>query len=116
MGGPFMMVISLLSYINWFLVAVFFSQRSPPLNFTGLVIVLTAVSLVSIGLALVASEKPIKKRNVLLMPSIYFYWMFQMIIAFWAFLKFAFRRKRVWTKTAKDGSYVPGDACKQGLI
>lgn len=116
MGGPFMMVISLLSYINWFLVAVFFSQRSPLLNFTGLVIVLTAVSLVSIGLALVASEKPIKKRNVLLVPSIYFYWMFQMFIAFWAFLKFAFRRKRVWTKTAKDGSYVPGDACKQNLI
>jgi len=108
MAGPFMMVVSLLSYINWFFIALFLSQSNPIINFTGLVIVLTAVSLVSIGIGLTASEKPIKLRNIAWIPFIYFYWMFQMFIAGWAFLLLIFRRKRVWTKTNKKGTIVPG--------
>jgi cellulose synthase/poly-beta-1,6-N-acetylglucosamine synthase-like glycosyltransferase len=103
MAGPFMMVVSLLSYINWLFVALFLSQSNPVINFTGLVIALTAVSLVSIGLGLMASEKPIKPRNVFWIPFIYVYWLSQMFIAGWAFLKLVFRRKRVWTKTIKHG-------------
>jgi cellulose synthase/poly-beta-1,6-N-acetylglucosamine synthase-like glycosyltransferase len=103
MGGPFMMIISLLSYINWFFVAIFLSQSNPILDFTGLVMALTAVSLISIGIALTASEKPTRLRNILWIPSIYIYWLVQMVIAGWAFLKFVFRRKRVWTKTVKKG-------------
>ena len=87
MAGPFMMVVSLLSYINWFFVALFLSQSNPILDFTGLVIALTAVSLVSVGIALTASEKPIKLRNLLWIPSIYVYWVIQMVIAGWAFPK-----------------------------
>jgi hypothetical protein len=101
--GPFMMVVSLLSYLNWFFVALFLSQSNPILDFTGLVIALTAVSLVSIGIALTTSEKPIKLRNLLWVPSIYVYWLIQMCIASWAFLKLIFRRKRVWSKTIKKG-------------
>jgi len=104
LAGPFMMVVSLLSYINWFFVALFLSQSNPILDFTGIVIALTAVSLVSVGIALTASEKPIKLRNILWIPSIYLYWVIQMFIAGWAFLKLVFRRKRVWTKTVKKGS------------
>jgi cellulose synthase/poly-beta-1,6-N-acetylglucosamine synthase-like glycosyltransferase len=103
LAGPFMMVVSLLSYINWFIV-VLLSQTNPVINFTGLVIALTAVSLFSIGIALTASEKPIKPKNILWIPSIYLYWMMQMFIAGWAFLKLIFRRKREWSKTAKNGS------------
>ncbi len=103
LAGPFMMVVSLLSYINWIFVAVFLYQRNPVLDFTGLVIALTAVSLVSIGVALTASEKPLRFRNLLYIPSIYVYWLVQMCIAGWAFLKLVFRRKRVWTKTVKKG-------------
>jgi cellulose synthase/poly-beta-1,6-N-acetylglucosamine synthase-like glycosyltransferase len=116
LGGPFMMVVSLLSYINWFIVAVFLSQSTPILNFTGLVIALTAVSLVSIGIALTASEKPIRLRNILWIPSIYMYWLLQMFIAGWAFLKLLFRHKRDWTKTAKTGSAVPKETIKKGLL
>ncbi len=105
MAGPFMMVVSLLSYINWFFVALFLSQSNPIIDFTGLVIALTAVSLVSVGIALTASEKPIKLKNLLWIPSIYLYWLIQMFIAGWAFLKLVFRRKRVWTKTVKKGSH-----------
>ncbi|MGD6851279.1 MAG: glycosyltransferase [Candidatus Bathyarchaeia archaeon] len=107
LAGPFMMVVSLLSYINWFIVAVFLSQSTPVLNFTGLVIALTAVSLVSIGVGLIATEKPIRLRNILWIPSIYVYWLMQMFIAGWAFLKLVFRSKRDWTKTTKDGSVAP---------
>jgi cellulose synthase/poly-beta-1,6-N-acetylglucosamine synthase-like glycosyltransferase len=103
LAGPFMMVISLLSYINWFFIALFLSESNPILNFTGLVIALTAVSMISIGIALTASERPIKLRNILWIPSIYAYWLVQMCIAGWAFLKLVFRRKRVWSKTVKKG-------------
>jgi cellulose synthase/poly-beta-1,6-N-acetylglucosamine synthase-like glycosyltransferase len=104
MAGPFMMVVSLLSYINWFFVALFLSQSNPIINFTGLVIALTAGSLISIGVGLAASEKPIKPQNLLWIPFIYIYWLMQMFIAGWAFLKLLFKRQRVWTKTAKTGS------------
>jgi cellulose synthase/poly-beta-1,6-N-acetylglucosamine synthase-like glycosyltransferase len=103
LNGPFMMVVSLLSYINWFFVALFLSQSTPILGLTGLVIALTAVSLVSVGVALTASERPIKVQNLLWIPSIYAYWLIQIFIAGWAFLKLVFRRKRVWSKTAKKG-------------
>ncbi len=106
MAGPFMMVVSLLSYINWFIVALLFFQSNPVINFTGLVIALTAVSLVSIGIGLTASEKPIKIRNIVWIPFIYVYWLLQMVIAGWAFFKLLFRRKRVWTKTIKSGPYA----------
>ena len=109
MAGPFMMVVSLLSYINWFFVALFLSQSNPVIYFTGLVIALTAVSLVSIGIALVASEKPIKPKNILWIPFIYIYWLLQMFIAGWAFLKLVFRTKRDWTKTAKNGYEIKNE-------
>lgn len=116
LAGPFMMVVSLLSYINWFFVAIFLSQSTPIINFTGLVIALTAVSTVSIGVALISSEKPIKPQNILWIPSIYAYWLIQMFIAGFAFLKLVFRRKRDWTKTAKTGSAVSIRDAKKGLF
>jgi len=116
LAGPFMMVVSLLSYINWCFVAIFLSQSTPIINFTGLVIALTAVSMVSIGIALTTSEKPIKPQNILWIPSIYAYWLIQMFIAGWAFLKLVFRGKRDWTKTAKNGVAAPNGAVKKGLF
>jgi cellulose synthase/poly-beta-1,6-N-acetylglucosamine synthase-like glycosyltransferase len=116
LAGPFMMVVSLLSYINWFMVAIFLSQSTPILNFTGLVIALTAVSLFSIGIALISSEKPIRLRNILWIPSIYVYWLIQMFIAGWAFLKLVFRRKRVWTKTVKVGSALLDEVNTTGVL
>jgi cellulose synthase/poly-beta-1,6-N-acetylglucosamine synthase-like glycosyltransferase len=103
LAGPFMMVVSLLSYVNWFFVALFLSESNPVINFTGLVIALTAVSLVSVGFGLIASERPVKLRNLLWVPAIYGYWLIQMCIAGWAFLKLIFRRKKVWNKTVKKG-------------
>jgi cellulose synthase/poly-beta-1,6-N-acetylglucosamine synthase-like glycosyltransferase len=107
LAGPFMMVVSLVSYINWFFLALFLSESSPILTFTGLIILLTAISLLSVGVGLTASEKPVKLRNLLWVPAIYAYWLIQLCIAGWAFLKFAFRRKKVWNKTVKKGFITP---------
>lgn len=112
MAGPFMMVISLLSYVNWFVVMLFLSSSNPVVGLTGIVIALTAVSLVSIGVGLTASEKPIKIRNLAWIPSIWAYWMLQMFIAGFAFLKLIFRRKRVWSKTQKKGFITPNSVNK----
>ncbi len=103
MGGPFIMVISLLSYINWAIAALFFSQTNIAITFTGIVILVTAVSLLSVGVGLLVTEKPFKLRNLLWVPAIYVYWLIQMCIAGLAFLKLLFRRKRVWDKTVKKG-------------
>ena len=104
LAGPFMMVISLVSYINWFFVSLFISESNPIIEFTGVIIALTAVSLVTIGSALTISEKPMKLRNLLWIPAVYVYWLIQMCIAGWAFFKLVFKRRRVWSKTAKKGS------------
>lgn len=103
MAGPYIMVISLLSYINWVITALLLRQTSWILTFTGIVIIATAVSLLSVGVGLFGSNKPFKFRNLLWVPAIYGYWLVQLCIAGWAFLKLAFRRKRVWSKTAKRG-------------
>jgi cellulose synthase/poly-beta-1,6-N-acetylglucosamine synthase-like glycosyltransferase len=103
MIGPFTMVCSLLSYINWGLLILFPGEGSM-LNLTNLAVILTVISLVTAGIASAAAEKPLKIKNVLWVPSIYLYWFMQMFIAFWAFLKMVFRRQRVWSKTAKQGS------------
>ncbi len=107
LASPFLMVVSLLSYVNWFYVAFFMSRDSITVNLTGLVIVLTAVSLISIGIALAATEKPVKIRNLLWIPSIYTYWFVQTCFAGWAFIRLIFRRKRVWNRTAKKGFTSP---------
>ena len=103
MGGPFIMVISLLSYVNWCFAALFLSQRSAVLTFTGIVIILTAISLLSAGVGLIAIDRRFRFRNLLWVPLVYAYWFIQLCIAGWAFLKFVFRQERVWSKTVKKG-------------
>jgi cellulose synthase/poly-beta-1,6-N-acetylglucosamine synthase-like glycosyltransferase len=103
MFGPFIMIISLLSCINWCVAALFFSQSSLLLSLTGVVIAVTAVSLLSAGIGLLAIDRPFRLRNLLWVPSVYAYWLMQMCIAGWAFLKWIFRQERVWSKTVKKG-------------
>lgn len=110
LAGPFMMVVSLLSYINWFFIMLVVSESNPILNVTGLVIALTAISLLSVGFAVTATDKPLKPKNILWIPSIYLYWLVQMVFAGWAFLRLVFRRKREWSKTDKKGFLSPNQS------
>jgi len=109
-AAPFMMVISLLSYINWCAATLFFSQGSLVLTFTGIVIAATAFSLLLAGVGLLAIDRPFRLRNLLWVPSIFGYWLIQTGIAGLAFLKLLFRRKRVWDKTVKKGFITPNIA------
>ena len=104
-----------MSYLNWFFVAFFILDSTAFIDFTGIIIALTAASLVSIGVALTASERPIKLGNIVWIPTIYFYWLMQMFIAGWAFLNLIFRRKRIWKKTAKIG-VTTNDVSTTGLF
>src|SRR3990170_603637 len=101
--GPYMMVLCLISYINWVLSILFFPQISLLSNFAAIVVALTTVSLLSAGIALIFGDKPARVRNVLWIPFVYLYWIMQIGIAGWAFLQILFRRRRIWRKTVKKG-------------
>ena len=102
--GPYMMILCLISYVNWALNILFFPQTSSYLTFSAIVVALTTVSLLSVGLALVFGDKPAKAKNILWLPFVYVYWLIQVGIGSWAFLQILFRRRRVWQKTVKKGS------------
>lgn len=101
--GPYMMVLCIVSYFNWVLSLLFFPEIGLVTGFATLVVALTAVTLFSVGIALVFVERPVRLRNILWIPFIYLYWFIQMVIAGWAFLQILFRRRRVWRKTVKRG-------------
>ena len=63
----------------------------------------TTLSLLICGCALVYATKPLKVRNILWLPFVYFYWSFQAIIALYAVLLNALRRPKKWNKTEKTG-------------
>lgn len=102
--GPFVMIVCLASYFNWGLSIFFAAENGLPLISSFLVVALTSVTLISLGLAMVFFNKPIKIKNAVWIPFVYLYWTFQMLIAAWALLQIVFRRRRVWQKTVKVGS------------
>jgi cellulose synthase/poly-beta-1,6-N-acetylglucosamine synthase-like glycosyltransferase len=101
--SPFLMVASLFSYVNWGVAVLLSIKSGLVFDLTGVVIALTALSFISVGIALVAVEKPFAARKLFWIPSIYVYWFLQICIAALAFFKMLFRRRRVWTKTTKKG-------------
>lgn len=107
--GPFVMIVCLASYFNWGLSIFFAAENGLPLLSSFLVVALTSVTLISLGLAMVFFNKPIKIKNAVWIPFVYLYWTFQMLIAAWALLQIVFRRRRVWQKTVKVGSITTLD-------
>ena len=103
--APFILVASLLPYLVTF--STFFSII--PLNvvwsyFLQFAALTTSLTLLVFGIALAYVSKPLKMKNVLWLPFIYFYWSLQAFIAFYAMLLIALRRPKKWTKTEKTGS------------
>lgn len=106
--GPFFMLVCLLSYVNWGL-SIFLAPDNSifPVSAT-FVAALSGLTIFSIGLGMVFTNKPVKLRNALWVPFIFAYWFLQMLIAGWAFLKILSRRRRVWGKTNKRGVMTNG--------
>jgi cellulose synthase/poly-beta-1,6-N-acetylglucosamine synthase-like glycosyltransferase len=64
---------------------------------------LTLVTLLSAGLALIYVTKPRRVANLLWLPFIYAYWTLQTFVASYALLQIVFRRPRKWNKTVRTG-------------
>ena len=101
---PFILIFSLLMYFS----ASFIFFAPPVLQpawliLTQVSVVLTAVLMLICGLALVFISKPLRARNLLWLPFIYFYWSLQGIIALYAVLLTVLRRPKKWLKTEKKG-------------
>ncbi len=107
LAGPFVMLVCLLSYFNWGFTALFAIDTSLFPISAVLVVGLTTLTLLSLGLSLAITVKPIKPKNILWIPFIYVYWFIQMGIAARAFFQILFRRRKVWTKTVKEGFVTP---------
>jgi cellulose synthase/poly-beta-1,6-N-acetylglucosamine synthase-like glycosyltransferase len=114
LAGPFVMIVCLVSYINWGL-SLAFSMDTTIFPFSALLVVaLTSVTLISIGVSVAFSVKPVKAKNIVWIPFIYVYWFIQMLIASWAATKIIFRRSRVWGKTDKKGFVTPNTFHSEG--
>jgi cellulose synthase/poly-beta-1,6-N-acetylglucosamine synthase-like glycosyltransferase len=105
--GPFILIICLASYFNWGLSIIFAAENNFSPFSAFLVVALTSITLLSLGVSFVFTVKPIKPKNIIWVPFVYFYLTAQMIIATWAFTQILLRRRKVWTKTNKDGSSTP---------
>ena len=113
--GPFVLIISLLSYA---LGPLAFHELGESallaVTMTGWAVV--TVTLVSGALALMYVAKPRKKRDLLWLPFIYAYWIFQVFLATWALLKTLYGASAEWKRTPKTGTVATTDRNMQALI
>lgn len=103
--GPFILIASLLSYLCTF----YASCTVFPLDVAWQIIMqfaalITTLTLVVCGSALVCISKPRKLGNLLWLLFVYFYWCLQAFIALYALLLIVLRRPKVWVKTEKKGT------------
>jgi len=102
---PYMLAPYLIGYLTA-LYAFFFPIEHDPVFtiVTQVTLVLTTITLLTIGIALVYVTKPRKMRNVLWLPFIYAYWSLQTFIAAYALVQMILKRPRRWKKTMKTGT------------
>jgi cellulose synthase/poly-beta-1,6-N-acetylglucosamine synthase-like glycosyltransferase len=106
--SPFMLIASLVPYtaMFWalFTILPFDALWRISVQFATLT---TTITMLSCGLALIYVSKPRRIKNVLWLPFIYFYWIFQAFVALYAGLLIFLRRPGRWTKTDKKGVANP---------
>jgi len=112
--GPFVLIISLLSYALGPL-AFYELGESALLAVTVAGWAVLTVTLVSGALALMYVAKPRKKRDLLWLPFIYAYWIFQVFLATWALLKILYGASAEWKRTPKTGTVATTDSSMQIL-
>ena len=99
--GPVMMILSFITYwtslLKWLLI------RDAQLPYVAS-ITLTTLILLLIGLSLIFTDKTFKLTDLIWIPTLYFYWLLQAIIAFWALIQLIFVKKKSWSKTLKSGA------------
>jgi len=107
LAGPFMFIPCLLGYLLGA-----YSLISPPSPGSAFVVLAqlftlaNTATLLLIGATLSYAVKPRRKANMLWAPFVYAYWMFQTVVAFYAFGQILLKRPIKWEKTEKTGSVV----------
>jgi cellulose synthase/poly-beta-1,6-N-acetylglucosamine synthase-like glycosyltransferase len=102
--GPFMLIASLFAYVAAFSAVFFLVPLSLWLQFLmESTAVLSTLSVLVAGLALIYASKPRKAKSLLWLPFVYFYWSLQAFIALYAVALILLRRPRRWIKTDKKG-------------
>lgn len=108
--GPFVLTLFLANYFISIATSVFLSHPDPVLvAMSRLTLLLTTVTLLIAGIALMYVTKPRRAKNLLWLPFIYAYWSLQSILTTYAFFQVIFRRPKSWVKTTKTGSCTKKD-------
>jgi hypothetical protein len=106
--GPFVLIISLLSYVLSPL-AICHLDGSFVLAVTLMGWASLTVTLVVGAFALMYVAKPRRIRDVLWLPFIYAYWFFQVFLATWALIKIVGKASKKWQRTPKTGAITIAD-------
>jgi len=103
--GPYMLALCLIGHfmgISTFFVPI---RPDPILTIMAqLLSVLSVITLLIMGTALVYVAKPRKMTNLLCLPFIYVYWCAQAFMASYALIQIILKRPRKWTKTVRTGA------------
>ena len=102
--GPYMMTLFLTNYLTSMLISIFPVQPdSIFLAMSKITLILTTITLLIAGIALMYVTKPVRVKNLLWLPFIYAYWSLQCILTTYALLQVVLRRPKRWLKTPKTG-------------
>lgn len=99
--GPVMMILSFITYWASFLHWMLIGEMQLPYAAS---IILTTLILLLIGLSLIFTNETFKVTDLVWIPTLYFYWLLQAVIAFWALIQLIFMKRRSWSKTLKSGA------------
>jgi cellulose synthase/poly-beta-1,6-N-acetylglucosamine synthase-like glycosyltransferase len=110
LAGPYIFIPCLMGYLITLYSLLISLQPNPVSTIIANVTSLFTVVILSLaGIALIYAAKPRKIRNVLWLPFIYSYWVFQNFVALVALMQILLRRPRRWVKTAKNGTVTNKD-------
>ncbi|MBS7633859.1 glycosyltransferase family 2 protein [Candidatus Bathyarchaeota archaeon] len=103
--GPFMLIVSLISYLSAFYTPLAAFNLDFALRLLMQTSAIgTSITLVFCGVALAYISKPRRLTNLFWLPFIYFYWSLQAFIALYTVTLILLRKPRKWVKTEKKGA------------
>lgn len=107
--GPFVLIMSLMSYLlSPFVFAGLSGSVILILTLAGWLVLTASLVLAAIAMCYVA--KPKRKQDLLWFPFLYAYWSLQVFLATWALIKILFHAPREWKRTVKTGIVCTADA------
>lgn len=112
--APFVLILSLLSYIVAPL-AIHYMDGSTVLAITMVGWALLTASIMAGAMSLLYVAKPKRIRDLLWIPFIYAYWTFQVFLATWALICIIFKVSNAWRKTPKTGTVTVSHSFVQAV-